>query len=253
MQLLIDADILLYRAASSVEREIEFEEDIWVLYTDENEAIEAFNNSVADLLEQADTYGYLLCFSDAKNFRKDILPTYKGQRTGRKPMGFKAIRERLMDEYAHKLVTKPLLEADDCIGILATKYPDEYAIWSADKDLKQIPGKHLVDGEWITVSEQEADLFFYTQVLTGDTADNYKGCPGIGAVKAEAILLGKKHPMQADEDIHAQWWLRVRDAYQKAGLTEEDALVQARVARILRHSDWDNKKQEVKLWLPTTV
>lgn len=253
MQLLIDADILLYRAASSVEREIEFEEDIWVLYTDENEAIEAFNNSVADLLEQADTYGYLLCFSDSVNFRKDILPTYKGQRTGRKPMGFKAIRDRLMTEYKHKVVIKPSLEADDCIGILATQSPETYAIWSADKDLKQIPGKHLVDGEWIQVSEEEADLFFYKQMLTGDTADNYKGCPGIGPVKAEAILLAKKHPEQSYEDIRSQWWLRVRDAFVKAGLTEEDALVQARVARILRYSDWDNKKQEVKLWHPITA
>jgi len=253
MQLLIDADILLYRAASSVENEVEFEDDVWVLWTDENEAIEAFTNSVAALLEQADTYGYLLCFSDSQNFRKDILPSYKGNRTARKPMGWKSIRERVLAEYAHKVITKPRLEADDCIGILATQSPDEYAIWSADKDLKQIPGKHLTDEGFITVSERDADLFFYKQVLTGDTADNYKGCPGIGPVKAEAILLAKKNPEQSDDDVCSQWWLRVRDAYAKAGLTEEDALTQARVARILRNTDWDKNKQEVRLWEPTTA
>jgi DNA polymerase-1 len=249
MKLLIDADILLYRAAASVENEVEFEDDIWVLWTDENEAIEAFSLSVASLLERADTYGYLLCFSDSKNFRKDILPSYKGQRTQRKPMGFKSIRERLLKEYAHVVVSKPTLEADDCIGILATKFPDDYAIWSADKDLKQIPGKHLTEDGFVDVSPEDADLFFYTQVLTGDTADNYKGCPGVGPVKAEALLRGKKHPQQNPEDI--SMWARVRTAYEAAGLTEEDALVQARVARILRHEDWDEKKQEVKLWVPT--
>lgn len=241
MQLLIDADILLYRAAASVENEIEFEEDVWVLWTEENEAIEAFTLSVASLLERADTYGYLLCFSDAKNFRKDILPSYKGQRTGRKPMGFKSIRERVIEEYKHKVVMKPTLEADDCIGILATKYPEKYAIWSADKDLKQIPGKHLSEDGFIDVSVEAADRFFYTQVLTGDTVDNYKGCPGIGAVRADN-LLSKGEP-----------WSIVVGAYKKAGLDEKEALVQARVARILRHTDWDEDKQEVKLWVPTTT
>lgn len=241
MKLLIDADILLYRAAASVENEVEFEEDVWVLWTEENEAIEAFTYSVGSLLERAETYGYLLCFSDSKNFRKDILPSYKGQRTQRKPMGFKSIRERVLEEYKHKVVMKPQLEADDCIGILATKYPDEYAIWSADKDLKQIPGKHLTEDGFVDVSVEAANRFFYTQVLTGDTADNYKGCPGIGAVKAEA-LLSKGEP-----------WQVVVAAYEKAGLTRDDAVVQARCARILRHTDWDEEKQEVKLWVPTLI
>jgi len=245
MKLLIDADILLYRAASSVENEVEFEEDVWVLWTDENEAIEAFTNSVASLLEQADTYGYLLCFSDSKNFRKDLLPSYKGNRNSRKPMGFKSIRERVIEEYKHKVIIKPMLEADDCIGILATQSPDEYAIWSADKDLKQIPGKHLTEEGFVAVSQQEADRFFYQQVLTGDTADNYKGCPGIGPVKAEKIL----STMAAIEAP----WTHVVDTYLNAGLTEADALVQARVARILRRSDWDEDNQEVKLWTPTTA
>jgi hypothetical protein len=42
----------------------------------------------------------------------------------------------------------------------------------------------------------------------------------------------------------------VKNAYDKAGLTEEDALVQARVAYILRKSDYDRKTQTVKLWRP---
>jgi DNA polymerase-1 len=39
-------------------------------------------------------------------------------------------------------------------------------------------------------------------------------------------------------------------AYEKAGLTEEDAIVQARVARILRYEEFNQKKEEVLLWNP---
>ena len=244
MNLLIDADILLYRAASSVENEIEFEPDVWVMWTDETDAVEAFNNSVNALFEQQSFASLLLCFSDAANFRKDILPSYKGNRTSRKPMGFKSIRERVMAEWQAQVVIKPNLEADDCLGILATKF-DDMVIWSADKDLKQIPGKHLVDGQIETVSKEEADLFFYRQVLTGDTVDNYKGCPGIGPVKADNIL--SKFTKES-----AYWWV-ICETYAKAGLTEDDALVQARVARILRSSDWDSDTPEVHLWNPITT
>ena len=241
MILLIDADIILYRAAASVEREVEFEEDYWVMYTDENEVIQEFTYSIDALLERAETHRYLLCFSDSQNFRKEVLPSYKGNRTTRKPMAFKSIRERIFSEWKANIYTLPTLEADDCLGILMTKKPEAHVIWSADKDLKQIPGRHLTDEGIVAISEEEADLFFYKQVLTGDTTDNYKGCPGIGPVKAEATL--SKGP----------YWPKIVAAYDKAGLSEDEALVQARVARILRNTDWDQDNNKVKLWQPTTV
>lgn len=244
MILLIDADIVLYRAAASVENEVEFEEDIWVMWTDENEAIEAFDRSVEALFEQAAFAGYLLCFSDRENFRKGVLPTYKGNRTSRKPMAFKSIRERVLALNETQVVIKPTLEADDCLGILATKY-DDYVIWSADKDLLQIPGKHLVDGSIVTVPEEQADYFFLQQVLTGDVTDNYKGCPGIGPVKAQSIL--------NKFDTFEGRWFAICETYVKAGLTEEDAIIQARVARILRNEDWNSETQKVNLWTPHTT
>ena len=39
-------------------------------------------------------------------------------------------------------------------------------------------------------------------------------------------------------------------AYEKAGMTEEEALVQARVARILRNAEYTRKTGEVILWTP---
>jgi len=51
-------------------------------------------------------------------------------------------------------------------------------------------------------------------------------------------------------DTKGATWPSVVEAYKKAKLTEEDALMNARCARILRASDWDFKKEEVKLWTP---
>jgi DNA polymerase-1 len=94
----------------------------------------------------------------------------------------------------------------------------------------------------VEVSEDEADYWHLFQTLTGDQTDGYSGCPGIGPKKAEAIL---QHPDNQDD----LWGVVVR-TFVKAGLNEDEALVQARVARILRASDYDFEKKEPILWTP---
>jgi DNA polymerase-1 len=76
------------------------------------------------------------------------------------------------------------------------------------------------------------------QTLTGDRVDGYPGCPGMGPQRAAKLLLDAKTPAEA--------WERVLKAYEKAGQTAEVALVQARIAKILLHNDWDGKT--VRLW-----
>jgi DNA polymerase-1 len=173
------------------------------------------------------------------NYRKTVDPTYKSNRKGtRKPVGYSAMKEWVGTEY--NTIMKPGLEGDDCLGLLATRPGNDCIMVSDDKDLKTIPG-HLYRpqaDEMLTITEDEADRFFLTQVLTGDTTDGYKGVPGIGPKKAEVILGSRPH------------WGAVEQAYIKAGLTKADALTQARLARILRWSDWDTEKGEVILWKP---
>lgn len=138
------------------------------------------------------------------------------------------------------------LEADDVMGILMTKYPGKYILASIDKDLKQIPGQHYNwdKDEFKEVSLDEGNLFFYTQVLTGDPTDGYSGCPNIGPKRASKIL-----EIVGDDDEEVMWEAIVR-TYEDRGLTEKDALVQARVARILRASDYNFKGKYIKLWTP---
>ena len=137
----------------------------------------------------------------------------------------------------YRTVTMPTLEADDVMGI---KSNSTTMIISDDKDMKTIPTKiyRPMSNEFLDISQQEADKNFLTQALTGDSTDGYKGLSGVGIKKAEAILGSRPH------------WGAVEDAYLKAGYTKEEALTQARLARILRSSDWDYDKEEVKLWTP---
>ena len=64
---------------------------------------------------------------------------------------------------------------------------------SLDKDFNQIPGWHynFVKKTHYYVDKAEGDRFFYTQILTGDSADNIIGLHMVGPVKAAKILKDK--------------------------------------------------------------
>ena len=42
----------------------------------------------------------------------------------------------------------------------------------------------------------------------------------------------------------------IQKAFEDKGLTEEDALLNARLARILTDEDYDSKEKQPKLWTP---
>lgn len=241
--LLIDADITAYSSASRAEEEIEWDPDTWSIYGDLKKAKDHFQYLLDSYLTATGIKDFKLCFSSKENFRKTLNPTYKANRKGRKPVGYAALKEWAMSAYPS--IEKHGIEADDVLGILATKFKGKAVILSMDKDLLTIPGKMYRtrqdgSGEWVETSEKEAEHRFLIQALTGDATDGYAGCPGIGPKKAEDLL--KKH---------GAVYKTVEDAYIKAGLTAEDALVNARMARILRDCDWDFDKEEVRLWEPT--
>ena len=132
------------------------------------------------------------------------------------------------------------------MGIIATtENGNDYVIVSEDKDLLTVPGLHwnLKTKELYSLSEKEADYNFFKQSLMGDTVDNYKGCPKVGEISAEKIL---RDAQQKGEDL----WETVVTRYEKAGLKEEDAILNARMARILRKCDYNRLTEEVKLWSP---
>lgn len=184
MKLLLDADIITYHAVYSSEGStiaglIDKLDSIMgsIIYNLEHEEGLIF-----------DYQGYL---TGTGNFRHEISDIYKAQRPKEKPITLKLARNYLVDNYNVSVVDG--IEADDAIATEANRIGYENAIIvSIDKDFMQIPCTiyNYQKQTWKVVSEWEAKVNFYTQVLTGDTADNIKGLHGIGPKKAAKILEG---------------------------------------------------------------
>lgn len=240
---LIDADITAYQVCSQAETEWDWGDDVWTLHSDFNEVTAAFQEAVHSIVEATEASEAILTFTSPNNFRLGVLDTYKGNRSGtRKPMHLARLRKWAKENYCVNMIDG--LEGDDILGIIATDNPDTF-IYSADKDMKTLPARLWSNDERFIYDNVEdvADWWFMYQTLTGDSTDNYKGCPGVGPKRASDIL-GPVGHLPIDE-----LWERVVLAYEKAKLTAEDALVQARCARILRHTDY-SPEEGVKLWTP---
>jgi DNA polymerase-1 len=241
--LLVDGDIALYQVASSVEIATDWGGGMWTLHSDLNQGIPAFNKQIETYMENLEADHVKICLTGRANFRKDILPEYKLNRVAkRKPLILQALREYVESKY--DCLCENALEADDIMGLysqLCTN-TDERIIVSIDKDMRTIPCKLSIDGEEIiNISSQEANYNFALQCLTGDSTDNFTGCPGIGPAKARQIL------EQADNF----YWPEIVKAYQKVDLTEDDAIQQARMAYILRlPKDYNFETKEVRKWTP---
>ncbi len=231
--LLIDADFFLYRAVQSSELEMEFDADCTVIVGDFNKAKGMFLRNIQELQQRFESDKVLLTFTDKQNFRKDVDPNYKGNRTKRKPAGYTKAKRWAMETY--ESIVYPRLEADDTLGILATNGSlDNFVLISPDKDMAQIPCRIYDLKREYTQTEDAARHTVYMQTLHGDSTDGYRGCPGIGPKRAAAVLA---------ECTDGDYWPLVVKAYEDAGLTEKEALQSFYLARILRHTDWDAENQ----------
>jgi 5'-3' exonuclease len=247
---LVDGDIAAYRASSIKTEGMEDEDGTPgdPEFLPPTVAADIACKTVELWARKADGAQPLLAFSGAGNWRKVVMPTYKANRSGMaRPIHLGTVRKTMCQRFDHRVVDG--LEADDVIGILATrpKYADAIIV-SPDKDLMTVPGRHLSplkDDGIVLIREAEANRRWMLQTLTGDTSDGYYGIPRVGPVKA-AKLLGTARTLAA-------MWLAVVKAYQDAGMTEDDALMTARVARILRDSDYDKQTKEVILWRQHSV
>lgn len=247
--LLLDGDQVVYQIAAGCETCIEWSHDVCSTHADLREARGKLDDYLESLLIDLDASEIVICLSadDHQYFRKRVYPDYKANRKGKaKPFALKALKNRVKQNFRY--YQRDGLEADDCLGILLTASKiirGEKVCVSADKDLKTVPGLHsdLAERVVFEVDLKTADYNHLYQTLIGDTTDGYPGCPGVGAKTAEKLL------QDTDKTIKTMWPVVV-EQFTKKGLTEKDALVQARVARILRASDYNFKTKEPILWEP---
>ena len=90
-----------------------------------------------------------------------------------------------------------------------------------------------------TITSDSGRAWHLIQCLSGDQTDGYGGVPGIGVKRAAPLF-----------DKEGYSWKTAVKAFTDKGLTEEDALLNARLAKILTIDDYDTTKQEVILWTP---
>lgn len=281
--LLMDGDVFAYRAAAAVETATNWGEDNtddgcqWSVTADLSQAVNVLSNDMDGLMEKLDGDKMVVALSDRENWRMDVLPSYKQNRANtRKPIILAQVRQWMRENY--DVWERPTLEGDDVLGILMTlkgkrwrNELGERVCVTIDKDLKTVPGLHYAihkPAEGIVeVTEEKADRFHLAQAIAGDVTDGYTGCPGVGMSTAEAFLddpyvltpetyvisrgarkgeEGTKWVKNPTDNI----WAGIVSLYAKAGMNEEFALQQARVARILRASDYDFQKKEPILWTP---
>lgn len=258
-QLLIDADFVLFRDASAAQRENTFTNDaghtLHYLHASFEEVRDNFVRSVEGYLQKLFANDAVLVFSGTSNFRKEVWPLYKANRAAtRKPLAYYATIDFLREEGRWPVVLEDCLEGDDYIGILATRPSStRRVIVSEDKDMQTLPNVEIYrQGKVVETTVESADHYWRLQTLMGDTTDGYAGCPGIGPKSAETIL---NKPGDAWENILAAYRDGCRkkpEALTKAEIEtpEELALVNARLARILRYTDWDGKARRPILWTP---
>jgi len=201
--LLIDGNSMLFRAyyATSFKMMMRTSSGI------PTNAVFAFNNMLNKVLNLVKPKYVVVAFDKAKHtFRHDLYPEYKG---GRKETPedlipqFKLIRDYL-DAYNIIYYEFDDIEADDIIGTLSKKFKDtKVNILSSDKDLLQLIDettncimmkKGITDIDVIDTDKLKIDMnvrpdqIIDLKSLMGDSADNIKGVPGIGAKTADMLL-----------------------------------------------------------------
>jgi len=214
---IIDGDVLAYRSCYSVyeqrlkaierikgdtlyieldeegkKKPIEFPKEVERKYLET--AWRNFNFELREILDSIYATEYLMVVKGDDNFRNLLYPEYKLNRfvTPEKTNIFvPTIRKLAVAE--DLAIESTGREADDYIRIWAEEARaagDPFVICTIDKDLRCIPGQHyhLKYKTFEVVSEEEARIHYYEQMIKGDSTDNIPGVPGIGKKKAYDMI-----------------------------------------------------------------
>lgn len=279
--LVLDGDYLVFSSMAAAEEETDWGDDVWTLICDHEKAKRILENTIKTIVAKRKAWSdakIVMCFTDDHNWRKDILPSYKANRKGsRKPVGYKKFVAEVMEDPRFNSFLRPSLEGDDCMGIIGTKPSivgcDHAVLVSCDKDFKTIPNCEffwLTTGEILSHTKEQADYWHMEQTIKGDITDGYSGIIGAGETLAKEMLESPFYVVQESRELKTgknkgqlktEWkqypaaegmtlWDCMVTVAKKAGMTEDELLAQAQVARICRAEDYDFKERRVKLWTP---
>mgnify|MGYP003677149804 FL=1 len=224
---LIDFDSVLYKAVYKIVSFSQMREAIelygkekakdWLLQEVYHEGVNRTENMLLTMQTDAQSIfdkevlsWELYITTCSNNFRKALTPEYK--KTRKRNSYVWLLREHYRMNGAFHSET---LEADDLMADRSVELGlGNSLILSIDKDLKTVSGYYWsyykirsrdINNDYIVnefghyeteykqneilfISEEDAELNLYTQMIKGDTSDNISGIKGIGAVGAKKIL-----------------------------------------------------------------
>lgn len=222
-------------------------------------ACSSLKGMINDILSHTKAVDYVIFLTGGSDtnyrFQRATIQPYKGNRTQPKPQHYETLRTYLKDVWLAEVAQSG--EADDEIGILASKRDNEYVICSIDKDLDMLPGLHynLVTKELyncedpgtLTLSSDRRKvigrglIWFYAQMLLGDSADNIPGIARYGAVRTCKLLENCKTEEQMIAKVIPPFKKVYKDKWREAMLEVADLLWIQREAGVLKSIDLDRR------------
>lgn len=189
---LIDGDLVAYISAASCTDD-----------DPEHIALVRVEDRLRKILDHTKCTSYKVFLSGGKNFRYEINPHYKANRTSPDPKYRQMCHQFILDEWKGEETDG--FEADDALGCFQT---ENAIICSLDKDLRMIPGRHysweisrkgviIREPEFTEVDYMSGIKHFYKQMLIGDTSDNIIGVQGLGKAKAAKLI----DPLETEDEM----------------------------------------------------
>lgn len=282
--LVMDGDWLVFQAMAASEVETDWGDDTWTLECDHGKAWGILVDSIKSYASRKKAWqgaDIILAFTDSVNWRKELVDhTYKENRkASRKPVGYRAFLQRVWDCEDFTYILEPKLEGDDVMGIIGSgsahfNYKKAVLV-SCDKDFKTIPDCDFLwctTGNILVQNLESANYWHLFQTIKGDITDGYSGITGwgdtaegflkepfieeqyehefkSGARKGTIEMRWKKRPLEDSETL----WDAIVSIGAKAGMTEDEVIAQARMARILRANDYNWVDKEIYLWEPSLL
>lgn len=280
--LVMDGDWLVFQAMSAAEFDASWEEEIWHRCCDHAKAREILENSIKSYETRKKAWvgsPKVLAFTASVNWRKQLVdPTYKDNRKStKKPVGYFEFLEELFKRDDVYCVREDTLEGDDVMGIIASNPmafgAHKAVIVSCDKDFKTIPNCDFLwctTGNILTQTFESAQWWHLFQTIKGDVTDGYSGIPRWGDTAegflndpffTEPVTSVAKSGKNKGQEV-TKWVKRAPDASEslwdcivsigaKEGMTEDDIIKQAQMARILRYDEYNIDTKEITLWQPS--
>ena len=237
MKVHVDADSLVYACGFAADTE-----------PVEN-CLHLLNISLQKIVDDLQPSSFQVFLTGSSNFRDAVTSDYKANRVNmRKPVHYHAAREHLYTHWNAVIVEG--MEADDAVALAQTA---DSILVSQDKDLRMVPGWHYnyrkpEQGVFL-ITEEEAQRWFYYQMLAGDRVDNIKGLPycteeivekynlsqralkGCGEKTAELLL--------SHGDNEQEWYEITKECYESFDNTLETFNINAQLLWMVQELDQD--------------